>query len=76
MLSYLTIYPNRLAAKLLGEEFSVGFRISSQAVGDGLAFRKLRSALARPGMVAKKLAKEVAIGRIAGPFSTPLCFRA
>lgn len=71
MLPYLEMYPNREAARLLGEGFSVGFQIPSRAVGDGSACRNLRSALVRPEVVGEKLAKEVGSGRMVGPFVAP-----
>lgn len=70
MLPHLALYPDKAAASLLREGFSSGFRIPSHAVGSVGVCRNLSSALEKPG-VAEKVAKEVALGRVVGPFSEP-----
>ncbi|XP_075715671.1 uncharacterized protein LOC142750558 [Rhinoderma darwinii] len=71
MLPFLRGYPNRKVADLLWLGFSEGFRIPCTSVGRDGVVRNLSSALARPDLVTDKLLKEVALGRMAGPFSSP-----
>lgn len=56
MLPHLTLYPNKSAAHLL--------RVRLEGV-----CRSLTSALELLGVAAEKVAKEVSLGRMVGPFS-------
>lgn len=59
MLPFLSVYPNKEAALLLSEGFSVWFCLTcSSSIPDGEA-RNLLSALSRPEVVLDKLTKEV-----------------
>lgn len=68
MLPYLREYPNREAAVLLESGFRDGFIIPCSSVSAVECSRNLASVLLRPEVVAEKLAKEVSLGRMAGPF--------
>ncbi|KAM4748731.1 LOW QUALITY PROTEIN: uncharacterized protein WCC33_006112 [Rhinophrynus dorsalis] len=68
---WLARYPNRVAAALLEEGFSEGFRIPFREREGVLRSGNLGSALSLPAVVQAKLDKEVALGRMAGPFSSP-----
>lgn len=70
MRPFLNRYPDREAARELGEGFSVGFRIPCSLTAIPPMAKNLRSALQNPGVVSEKLAKEVALGRMSGPFAT------
>lgn len=68
MQPFLSKYPDRKAALLITEGFREGFKIPcSLAVVPPVA-RNLKSALQHPGVVGEKLEKEVALGRMGGPF--------
>ncbi|XP_072254199.1 uncharacterized protein [Pyxicephalus adspersus] len=68
MVDFLNRYPDRQAATVLREGFQVGFRIPCERVALTRVHKNLRSALQYPGVVTGKLRKEVALGRMAGPF--------
>lgn len=70
MLPFLEEYPNREAAVLLRDGFSLGFHIPCSALEPVGEPRNLISAMSRPDVVFDKLSKEVGLGRMAGPFST------
>lgn len=68
MLPYLRAYPDRAAAVLLEEGFRDGFQIPCSALENLPVCGNLKSVLLRPEVVTSKLATEVALGRMAGPF--------
>lgn len=70
MRPFLGRYPDRRAAQLLEEGFAVGFRIPCSLAVVPPVSPNLRSALQHPDVVGEKLRKEVAMGRMAGPFSS------
>lgn len=72
MLPYLSRYPRTEAAIFLAEGFAYGFRIpcSLPLSGDSMP-RNLKSTSQFPQVVTDKLAKEVEMGRMAGPFDRP-----
>ncbi|XP_077309137.1 uncharacterized protein LOC143928250 [Lithobates pipiens] len=69
MLPFLSRYPDRVAARLLAEGFREGFRIPCDLKVVPPVARNLRSALQHPTVVDEKLGKEVALGRMGGPFT-------
>ncbi|XP_077790847.1 uncharacterized protein LOC144328967 [Podarcis muralis] len=71
LLTWLKSYPNREAADYLGNGFSQGFRIPvvESPVARNPANQK--SVRELPQVARKKIAKEVAMRRMAGPFVTP-----
>lgn len=68
MLPYLRAYPDRAAAVLLEDGFRDGFQIPCSALENLPVCGNLKSVLLRPEVVTSKLATEVALGRMAGPF--------
>ena len=68
MRPFLGRYPDRRAAAMLERGFSVGFLIPCELGVVPPVPRNLRSALLHPDVVSEKLRKEVALGRMAGPF--------
>lgn len=71
MLPFLKAYPNRADAAFLESGFRDGFRIPCSGSGPVKFVKNLVSVQLRPGVVSEKLAKEVQLGRMAGPFSYP-----
>ncbi|XP_041440120.1 uncharacterized protein LOC121400643 [Xenopus laevis] len=71
MSPWLAIYPDRKKAELIREGFLVGFCIPFQSGAGGQDCRNLRSASEHPEVIRKKLATEVELGRMAGPFMVP-----
>lgn len=71
MLPFLNRYPDRAAAQLLESGFREGFQIPSSVREIQPVAENLRSALRHPEVVSAKLSKEVALGRMAGPFPDP-----
>lgn len=69
MLPYLRAYPNRCDAAFLEAGFRDGFRIPGDGSGPVEFVKNLASVRLRPDVVSEKLAKEVSLGRMAGPFS-------
>lgn len=65
---FLDRYPDREAAQILGRGVLEGFRIPAQLVVSPSMARNLCSAMQHPEVVLEKLRKEVALGRMAGPF--------
>lgn len=65
---FLNRYPDRAAARMLASGFSEGFRIPCSLTEILPIARNLKSALLNPGVVSEKLAKEVALGRMGGPY--------
>lgn len=68
MCPFLNRYPDRAAARLLELGFSEGFRIPCSLQSIPPVARNLRSAFGHPWVVSEKLAKEVALGGMCGPF--------
>ncbi|KAM9326863.1 LOW QUALITY PROTEIN: uncharacterized protein PAF06_003101 [Gastrophryne carolinensis] len=71
IMGWLNRYPDKEAAGLLGSGFQEGFVIPCSVPPSGTFRRNLKSARQHPGVVRDKLAKEVGLGRMAGPFVTP-----
>ena len=71
MRPFLGRYPDRAAALSLERGFSVGFSIPCKLAVVPPVARNLRSALQHPEVVSEKLRKEVALGRMGGPFVSP-----
>ncbi|XP_044128316.1 uncharacterized protein LOC122921997 isoform X1 [Bufo gargarizans] len=71
MQEFLDRYPDRAAARLLGEGFRWGFRIPAEVTAGPVVHKNLRSALEHADVVTEKLNREVALGRMAGPFKVP-----
>ncbi|XP_077787077.1 uncharacterized protein LOC144328297 [Podarcis muralis] len=67
----LKFYPDRRAAQLLDEGFSKGFRIPVAFTPNSSCPPNQKSVLERPDIALKKIQKEIAAGRVAGPFATP-----
>ncbi|XP_054835512.1 uncharacterized protein LOC129329840 [Eublepharis macularius] len=67
----LARYPDRQAARFLREGFSSGFRIPFTGPRVAATSSNLRSARELPEVLAAKINKEVAAGRVAGPFNSP-----
>lgn len=73
MRPYLKEYPDREAAPLLELGFQDGFRIPCSLVSGTNSLRNLALVRMCPEVISEKLAKEVELGRMAGPFrSQPL----
>ncbi|XP_071980513.1 uncharacterized protein [Engystomops pustulosus] len=66
---YLSRYPELEKATLLRGGFGEGFRIPAPRHAVPFTTRNLKSAYQYPGVVRKKLSKEVELGRMAGPFA-------
>lgn len=72
MVPYLDRYPRREAARFLADGFAHGFRIPcSGPVTPSPRHQNLKSTRQFPQVVSAKLAKEVELGRMAGPFEHP-----
>ncbi|XP_067318612.1 uncharacterized protein [Anolis sagrei] len=71
MVPWLRAYPDRAAASLLKEGFSSGFRIPAMGPRRSYTSGNLKSAAQMPEVLSGKIAKELAAGRIAGPFLAP-----
>ncbi|XP_075208025.1 uncharacterized protein LOC142312921 [Anomaloglossus baeobatrachus] len=71
MVPFLSRYPDRVAAELLHEGFSVGFKIPSVVVPGEIGLKNLQSTRLHGEIVSEKLRKEVELGRMAGPFDAP-----
>ncbi|XP_072254328.1 uncharacterized protein, partial [Pyxicephalus adspersus] len=71
MRPFLSRYPDKAAARVLEEGFSNGFWIPSSAVRGSKEPGNLKSARQYPDVVKDKLAKEVSLGRMCGPFPEP-----
>ncbi len=68
---YLQAHPNRQLTNYLVTAFRDGFRIGHKGPRVTHYAPNLPSAFAHPEAIDRALAKEVSIGRIAGPFSSP-----
>lgn len=68
---WLASYPRQSAAELLRSGFLHGFFIPFQLSWSPVFSDNLRSAREQPQVLRDKLAKEVELGRIAGPFPAP-----
>ncbi|KAJ1162687.1 hypothetical protein NDU88_003154 [Pleurodeles waltl] len=64
-------YPRPVERELLFRGFSEGFRIPYLGPAVTRGANNLRSAMEAPGVVQEKLAKELQLGRVAGPFTQP-----
>ncbi|CAJ0965846.1 unnamed protein product [Ranitomeya imitator] len=71
MAPFLDRFPDRPKAELLFSGFRDGFRIPAPAFSIPQVVRNLKSAVLHAAVVSEKLSKEVALGRMAGPFPTP-----
>ncbi|KAM3936780.1 LOW QUALITY PROTEIN: uncharacterized protein RB166_000609 [Leptodactylus fuscus] len=71
MRPWLDLYPNREAARTLSEGFTFGFFIPFVHSDYPYFFDNLKSARDRPDVLREKISKEVELGRIVGPFSSP-----
>lgn len=71
MLPFLSRYPSRAAARFLELGFKNGFHISCSLQHIPLVSRNLHLALQHPWVFSEKLSKEVALGRMCGPFPIP-----
>ncbi|XP_073428239.1 uncharacterized protein [Dendrobates tinctorius] len=71
MVQYLNEYTDKEAVVLLRDGFRDGFRILFVDVEVKLSTKNLKSAREFPEVVTEKLNKEVALGRMAGPFGSP-----
>ncbi|XP_077783928.1 uncharacterized protein LOC144327573 [Podarcis muralis] len=68
---WLQSYPNRDAASYLNNGFSLGFRIPVAVTPVARNPANQKSVRELPQVARKKIAKEVALQRMAGPFDTP-----
>ncbi|XP_053164753.1 uncharacterized protein LOC128350441 isoform X1 [Hemicordylus capensis] len=64
-------YPNREAAALLSSGFKEGFRIPTLSHRVAFMADNLKSVKGMEVVVARKIGKEAAAGRVAGPFNLP-----
>lgn len=64
-------YPDRQVAEELSNGFSYGFSIKFEGPRKQVMSKNLPSANKDPDIVKQKIAKELAAGRVAGPFLTP-----
>lgn len=71
MSPFLNKYPDRQAARLLREGFMEGFVIPCSLTQIPPMADNLRSAKQHSEVVSEKLAKEVSLGRMGGPFLLP-----
>lgn len=71
MLPWLDIYPDRAAAELLRAGFSEGFFIPFVLSRLPVFARNLKSARENPEILHDKVFKEVSLGRMFGPFTSP-----
>lgn len=70
MLPWLSIYPDRAAAELLRSGFSEGFFIPYVLSRVPMFADNLKSARENPEVLRDKVGKEVALGRMFGPFTS------
>ena len=68
---YLQAHPNRHLTNYLVDAFRGGFRIGHKGPRIARHAPNLTSAFVHPQVIDRALAKEVSLGRIAGPFSSP-----
>ena len=71
MRPFLQSYPNRHDAQVLFQGFSVGFRLGYTGPRTASAARNLVSVRGNLPIVRQKIDRELQLGRVAGPFSTP-----
>lgn len=69
---WLSFYLARVAAARLAADFSVGFRIPAKRPVEPVLAENLRSVKGLEHIVREKIAKEVEVGRVVGPFVCPL----
>lgn len=70
MRPWLDIYPDRVSAEILISGFSEGFFIPFILSRFPLFSKNLKSAMLNPLVLREKVDKEVALGRMMGPFSS------
>lgn len=70
MRPHLRVYPDRVAAAILEDGFRDGFRIPCADLSPLPVCGNLKSVRMRPEVVTEKLGREVALGRMAGPFGS------
>lgn len=68
MSQQLEDYPNKISAGELLEGFSEGFKLKYQGPREATEANNLKSALQAPEVLKEKIAKEILLGRVAGPF--------
>lgn len=71
LLALLESYPDRESASYLSNGFSLGFRIPVVVAPVAQNPRNQKSVKDMPGVARKKIEKELALRRMAGPFATP-----
>ncbi|XP_063797403.1 uncharacterized protein LOC134958620 [Pseudophryne corroboree] len=71
MSKWLDWYPNSTDAQFLFQGFKFGFRLTVAGEVSVKALRNLQSARALPSVLREKVDKEVRMGRMEGPFSSP-----
>ena len=71
MLPFLNLYPGRQDANFLVNGFSFGFRLWHEGPRVSSTARNLVSAGKHPIVLQQNIDKELHLGRIAGPFSSP-----
>jgi hypothetical protein len=64
-------YPNAVDAQILSAGFEYGFKIEYKGPRSHFECRNLRSAYDNKKQLFDKMNKEISLGRIAGPFSSP-----
>lgn len=67
---YLKNYPNREDAQTLIDGFTKGFRLGYTGSHTSTDCKNLKSARLNPKLLQEKLHKEIALGRMAGPFKS------
>ena len=71
MLPMLASYPNQEHAKRLINGFKFGFSLHFEGARVPLTSKKLKSAFDHREVLQRKLRKEIELGRIVGPFTSP-----
>lgn len=71
MSPWLDIYPDRSASEVLRSGFTVGFFIPFIYSRESVSANNLKSARDNPEALREKVAKEVSLGRMIGPFDSP-----
>ena len=67
----LLAYPNREHAHRLSKDFKFGFSLQFEGARVPLTVKNLKSAFDHKAVMREKLRKEIALGRIVGPFTAP-----
>ena len=71
MMPFLRNYHNKTDARRLINGFTNGFSLGYEGERVPMSARNLKSAFDHPQVVESKIGKEVELGRIVGPFSSP-----